>query len=839
MKHALLVVGCTAMLASALAADRHATVPQPSAPTSNDNKTASASIQRAILDRYCVVCHNTRSMAAGLEPARKLTLDQLDLTHVGENAQVWEKVVRRLRAGMMPPSGARRPDAATRDALVEWLENELDRSAVTHVPPPGLHRLNRTEYANVIRDLLALNVDAAKFLPPDDSTHGFDNMAGTLGMSPALLEAYMSAAGKVSRLAVGDVTAQTQTVYRVPEDTSQDYHIEGLPFGTRGGILIKHEVPADGWYVFKVFPVNLGNMDNNRAFGEVTGEKLEVLVDGEQVHLFDWDKELGRGPAVHGGAEARVWLTAGLHSMGVTFVATNYAPGNDLNRHFLRATLETGGLPGFTFYPHVGKVRIDGPFEPAGAGNTPSRQKIFVCRPSGTGAERDCARRIVSTLARRAFRRPATDQDVASLMEFYQQGRQDGSFDRGIEMALRRLLADPEFIYRKEAEPAGMAPGTRYRISDLELASRLSFFLWSSMPDDTLIDLASREKLRDPAILERQVRRMLTDPRSEALVTNFAGQWLNLRGLQSQVPVPFLFPDFDDNLREAMRRETELFFDSIVREDRSIIDLLTADHTFVNERLARHYGIPNIYGSQFRRVALGNQFDMRRGLLGKAALLAVSSQPGRTSPVQRGKWFLQTFLGVSPPDPPPNVPDLKPKKHDATGNVKDPTMREQMEAHRAVEPCASCHKIMDPIGFSLENFDAVGAWRTDEGGTPIDASGQLVDGTRLDGPASLRQALLHYSDQYVRTVIEKLLTYAIGRGVEYFDMPVVRSIVRNAAPGNYRFSSLVIGIVKSAPFQMNMKAEPDGQRPQGRKGSGHDDDAMMRDPGSAEAGHNR
>jgi hypothetical protein len=807
MKNELLVAGWTATVAVALVVGSQAAGLQSSAQNFSDTRTPSASTERAVLDRYCVTCHNTRSKAAGLESGRKLTLDQLDLAHVGEHADVWEKVVRKLRAGMMPPSGARRPDPAARDALVTWLEDELDRNATPSLPPPGLHRLNRTEYANVIRDLLAFDVDAARFLPADDSTHGFDNMAGTLVMTPALLEAYMSAAGKISRLALGDVTGQTQTVYRVPEDTSQDYHIEGLPFGTRGGLRIEHEFPADGWYVFKVFPVNLGNMDNNRAFGEVTGEKLEVLVDGERVHVFDWDKELGRGPAVHGGANARVSMKAGPHTVGVTFLATNYAPGQDLNRHFLRATLETGGLPGFTFFPHVGKVRIDGPFEPAGPGDTASRRRIFVCRPMRASEEPACARRIVSTLARRALRRPATDRDVATLMDFYQQGRQDGDFDRGIEMALRRLLVDPEFIYRKEAEPASAAPGTPYRIRDLELASRLSFFLWSSIPDDELIELASREQLRDPDVLERQVRRMLADSRSEALVANITGQWLNLRALQTQVPVPFLFPDFDDSLREAMRRETELFFDSIVREDRSIIDLLTADYTFVNERLARHYGIPNIYGSQFRRVALGPQLDMRRGLLGKAALMTVSSQPGRTSPVQRGKWFLQTFLGVSPPDPPPNVPDLKPKKNDATGNAKDPTLRQQMEAHRAVEPCASCHKIMDPIGFSLENFDAVGAWRTEDGGSAIDVSGRLVDGTPLDGPASLRQALLRYADQYVRTVTEKLLTYAMGRGVEYYDMPVVRSIVRDARPANYRFSSLVTGIVRSPPFQMNVKAE--------------------------------
>jgi mono/diheme cytochrome c family protein len=776
----------------------------------------SAAAERALLDQYCVVCHNQKAKAAGLEPARQLTLDNLDAAHVEKDAEVWERVVRKLRAGMMPPSGLPRPNPAKYEAVIAWIETELDRHAVAHLPPPGLHRLNRTEYGNAIRDLLALEVDPAKFLPSDDSTRGFDNIAGALALSPALLEGYATAAAKISRLAVGDVTEPSLSTYRVPSDTSQDYYIEGLPFGTRGGLVARHEFPADGDYVFKVFPINKGLMDNNMSFGEITGEKLELLVDGERVHVYDWDKDLARGSAVHGGtADVHFPVKAGLHTVGITFLATQLAPGNDLNQHFLRSTIETGGLPGFKFYPHVGKLEILGPLKPTGAGDSPSRRLIFQCHAADAADlskhEADCARQIVNTLARRAFRRPVTNDDTEMLMGFYQQGRggngaetEGGTFDTGIERALQRILADPEFVFRKEAEPANLAAGKTWRISDLELASRLSFFLWSSIPDDELIALAGRHKLHDPAELEREVKRMLADPRSEALVTNFTGQWLNLRALQAWAPTPLLYPDFDDNLRLAMRQETELFFGSIVHEDRSALDLLNAGYTFVNERLAKHYGIAHVYGSNFRRVSLPPELDARRGLLGQASLLTISSQPQRTSPVGRGKTIMQIFLGVSPPEMPANVViDLK-----ATGNVHgagQPSMRQQMEMHRKKEPCASCHKIMDPIGFAMENFDAVGHWRTLDGDTPVDAKGVLVDGSRLDGVKDMRAALLRYSPQFVRVIAEKLLIYGLGRGTEYYDMPLVRSIVHGAERNNYRFSSLVLGVVKSDAFQMNQK----------------------------------
>jgi cytochrome c5 len=765
---------------------------------------ADAATERALVDRYCVVCHNAKLKTANL------LLDELDLGHLAAHAEIGEKIIRKLRAGMMPPTGMRRPDPAALESLIRWMENELDRAAVTHEPPPGLHRLNRTEYANAIRDLLGLEVDATKFLPADDSTRGFDNIAGALTMSPALMEAYLSAAGKISRLATGDVTAPTQAVFEVPADTAQNYHIDGLPFGTRGGILIKYEFPADGEYSFRVKGVT-GYFQ--AVLGGITGEQLEVTVDGERVKLFDWDKEISSTTG-NGRATPRIPIKAGLRTVGVTFLATNDVPGSELNKPFQRTMNTPGSIPGFLFYPHVGQVWIEGPYNAQGAGDTASRRKIFVCHPASSRDEGACAHTIISTLAKHAFRRPATAADVESLTEFYLAGRSEGgSFDEGIEAALQRMLADPEFIYRGEREPAGLAAGKSYRISDLALASRLSFFLWSSIPDDELIDVAAQGKLKDPAVLEQQVRRMLADPRSDALVSNFTGQWLGVRSLKTSERVVNVFPDFDDNLRNAFQRETELFFASIVHEDRGVLDLLTADYTFVNERLAKHYGIPSIYGPQFRRVTLPAELEMRRGLLGKGALLTVTSAAARTSPVTRGKWFLQTFLGVSPPDPPPNVPAIKEKPADTTGNAKAPTMRETMEAHHTNPACATCHRIFEPIGLALENFDAAGAWRTQDEASPIDATGVLVDGTKVDGVASLRDVLVRYSDQFVRVVTEKLLTYALGRGVEYEDMPLVRSIVRDSAPGKYRFSSLVLGIVKSPAFQTNTKAaDRDQQR---------------------------
>lgn len=762
-----------------------------------------AATERAALNQYCVTCHNEKLKKTGFRAAQVLTLDTVDTANVEQNAEIWEKVVHKTRAGMMPPSGLPRPEPAKFEAMISYLESELDKHAVANIPPPGLHRLNRTEYKNAIRDLLDVDIDPAKYLPTDDSSRGFDNVAAALSISPALLEGYTAAAGKISRIALGQVSAAALTTYRVPSDTSQDYHIDGLPFGTRGGLVAKHLFPADGDYVFKVFPINKGLMDNNSAFGDIPGEKLELLVDGVRVKLYDWDKEVARGAAIHNGtADVHVHVTAGPHTVGVTFLATQLAPGNDLDQHFLRDTLETGGLPGFRFYPHVGKLDIIGPYKAEGAANSPSREKIFICHPANTSEETACAKKIIDKLARAAYRRPITAQDTETLMSFYQSGRNQGSFDQGIQNALQRVLADPEFVFRKETQPENIKVGQKYRITDLELASRLSFFLWSSIPDDELITVASQNKLHEPAVLGKEVRRMLADPKADALVGNFASQWLVLRSLQPLEPPAALYPDFDDNLRAAMLKEMNLFVGSIVHEDRSVIDLLNANYTFVNERLAKHYGIPNVYGSNFRRIELPADFEMRRGLLGKGAVETLTGYASARATV-RGKMIMEIFLGISPPSPPPNVPTLPVSKDDAHGGR--PTMREQMEMHRKNEPCASCHKIMDPIGLSMENFDAIGHWRTTDDGKPIDANGQLVDGSKLDGVDGLRTALVRYSPEFVRVIADKLMTYGLGRGTEYYDMPMVRSIVRQAARDNYRFSSFVLGVVNSEPFQMNMK----------------------------------
>jgi hypothetical protein len=765
-------------------------------------QTAPPSSQRAYLDQYCVGCHNQRAKTAGL------TLDALSVDKVAGSPEVWEKVVRKLRAGMMPPAGARRPDGPTTQAFTSWLESELDRAATSHLNPgaPVLHRLNRTEYANAIRDLLALEIDATSLLPPDDSSYGFDNIASGLGLSPALMERYLAAAGKISRMALGDTSiVPSEKTYAAPNDLTQNYHLEGLPFGTRGGMLVRHHFPVDGEYRISVV-LSRGGGGVFAGAGNIRGEQLEISVNGVRARLFDLsgqaqgEDEDSAGP----GLQVRVQVKAGLQSIGVTFVAKNYAPVEDTMQPYLRSM-----LPGavWTVLPHVGSVTIAGPHQQSGVGDTPSRRRIIVCRPAGLQQEPACARDIVSTLARRAYRRPVTSEDMKDLMGFYESGRKKGSFDDGIEMALRRILASPEFMFRFEHDP--LKPGEIYRLSDLELASRLSFFLWSSVPDDELLQQATQGKLKDPAVLERQVRRMLADPRSSELISNFAGQWLYLRNLASIAPAFEEFPDFDDNLRQAFARETEMLFESIVREDRNVIDLLNADYTFVNERLARHYGIPNVYGSHFRRVTLAAD-SPRRGVLGQGSILLVTSLATRTSPVLRGKWILENILGTPPPEPPPNVPalkeNIKPTDRSAEA-VEFLSVRERMEQHRTNATCVSCHKMMDPIGFALENFDAIGQWRTHDGRRPIDASGELVDGTKIDGPGNLRQALLRYSDQFVRTVAEKLLTYALGRGVEHYDMPVVRSIVREAAGNNYRFSSLIMGIVKSPPFQMKVQIQ--------------------------------
>jgi mono/diheme cytochrome c family protein len=726
---------------------------------------------QAIVDRYCATCHNERTKAGNL------LLTQFTADQPEHAAQVWEKVVRKVRTGMMPPAGAPRPDRATLEAFTTQLESRLDRAAQAHPNPgaPVLHRLNQAEYANAVRDLLDLPVDAATLLPGDDSSEGFDNVATVLSVSPALMQAYVSAAAKISRLAVGDMTTSPGiTTYTAPRGFSQTEHREGLPLGTRGGIMVRHVFPLDADYEFRIARSGAGF--GLPAVG--ADEALEITLNGERLRLLD--RTIPR--------DLILKIPAGPQTIGVAIVRQRNARGVD----DLFSELATSA--------GVQSLTINGPLEPTGPGDTPSRRRLFVCSPATAAAEAPCARRILTQLARRAFRRPvpATDPALATLMEFYESGRKLRGFDTGIQYALARVLADPQFLFRFEREPAAVANGAVYRVSDVELASRLSFFLWSSSPDDTLLEVAGAGRLREPVVLEQQMRRMLADPRARALVDNFAGQWLLLRQLDTVAPDT---KQFDGNLRHAFKRETELLFETIVRDDRSVLDLIDADYTFVDERLARHYGIPNVRGSRFRRVTLDG--DTRRGLLGHGSLLTVTSVGNRTSPVKRGKWILENLLGAPVPSPPPGV---EVNLEEKTGPGTAPTsLRQRLEQHRANPACASCHAVMDPIGFSLENFDLVGEWRESDGGTPVNTAARLTDGTVLNGPASLRQALLARRESVVSTATEKLLTYALGRPVEAFDMPAVRRVVRDAARQQYRFSALVLGIVKSVPFQQKRK----------------------------------
>ena len=765
---------------------------------------AEAAAARAILDQYCVTCHSDRLETGGL------TLETVDLTDASASAERLEKVIQKLRLGAMPPFGMPRPDEATYTGLAAWLETELDRAAAAH-PNAGrtetLHRLNRAEYENVIRDLLHIEgLDFSVMLPTDDASYGFDNIAGILGMSPTHLERYMTAARNISRAAVGDVTMPPSgETYMIPPDLSQDERLEHLPFGTRGGTLLRRYFPVDGEYVIR-FQAHTGT-----GISEEEPNYIELAVDGERVFF----EEMAQKPVAHTGNasdvvastdwEVRTPIKAGLREIAVTFVQTTSAQAEDFLRPYLRPPgissfrlTRMGGYSG----PYVAQVSYTGPFNVTGVGDTPSRQRIFVCRPANPAEELPCARQILSTLTRRAYRRPVTEADLAPLLGFYAAGREQAGFDQGIQLALERLLASPEFLFRIERDPQEVAPHTAYRVSSLELASRLSFFLWSSIPDAELLEVASRGALQDPGVLAHQVRRMLADPRAEALVTNFAGQWLRLRNVPGTSPDTRLFMDFDEALRRAFRRETELFFGSIMREDRNVLDLLDADYTFVNERLARHYGIPNVYGSRFRRVTLAN--ENRRGLLGHGSILTVTSQANRTSPVVRGKFILDNLLGAPPPPPPPNVPLLEETQVNGT-------LRQRMEQHRSNPVCASCHKTIDPMGSPLENFDAVGAWRTEDAGVPVDAAGSMPDGSTFEGMAGLRTVLRgRASGLFVTILTERLLTYALGRGVEYYDAPALRAITGDAARDQYRFSSLILGIVNSVPFQMR-QSDPSGK----------------------------
>ena len=796
MKNRLLIVG--ALWLGAVTG----VFPQSAGSGATNPAAPPVSAPRDVIATYCTSCHNQRLKTAGL------TLDSINVDDVAGSAEIWEKVVRKVRGGLMPPAGARQPDAPTRDAFVTSIEAELDRAWAAHPNPgrPLLRRLNRAEYANAVRDLVALDVDVAALLPPDDSAYGFDNISDALNVSPSLQERYLAAAEKIGELAIGDPEAGTLSdTYHVRGDVSQNQHLDGMPLGTLGGTRVTHFFPRDGEYVIQTRLFRT-NFDNPR--GIEYPHEFELTLDGERVHhatiggaadlsaAFALPKETA--DAIDERLAVRIRVRAGPHDVVAAFIGS--APTMDATklRPFLKSAFDTLDWTG---RPHVRTVTVTGPFNATGPGDTPARRRIFTCRPAGSSNEESCARQIVATLARRAFRAPVNETDMQPLLAFYRSGRQEGSFDLGIERALQLILASPKFVFRAERDPAELKPGSVHRVSDVELASRLSFFLWSSIPDDELLAEANAGRLKDPSVLERQTRRMLADPKAQALVSNFAGQWLHLRNLRNAQPHADDFPDFDDNLRHAFQRETELLFESVMREDRSVVDLLRADYTFVNERLARHYGIPNVYGSQFRRVPVTD--DARKGLLGHGSLLTLTSHATRTSPVLRGKFVLENILGTPPPPPPPDVPTLKENEK----GQKPKTVREQMAEHRANPTCASCHKIMDPIGFALDNFDAVGAWRTEDAGAPIDASGELTDGTRIDGVVSLRKAILARPDLFAGTMTEKLLVYALGRGLDDHDMPVVRAILRTAAAHDYRFSSLILGVVGSVPFQMRMKME--------------------------------
>lgn len=762
---------------------------EPSAAPASGKEPASERGFQQFIASSCLECHDKATRTAGL------ALDELIAEVIDRNSEAWEKVVRQLTARQMPPKGEARPTESDYDAGVAWLESSLDAAAALRANPgrtDTFRRLNRTEYQNAIRDLLALDVDVVPLLPPDESSQGFDNVTVT-DLSPTLLSRYLSAAQKISRLAIGKAPpTPREEIFRMRADVTQDVHLDGLPIGTRGGMAIPYSFPQDGDYEVQV---RLMRDRNDEVEGLHEPHELEILLDRERVERFTV-KPPAKGESnqsLDRNLKTRLKATAGPHQIGVAFLAKPVS------------LLETTRQPlnvHFNFYRHprlgpaVYQVSILGPFNASGAGDTPSRRQIFICTHTLPGEEADCAKRILANLARRAFRRPVTDEDLKPLLEFYEQGHAEGGFEAGIELALSSLLVNPQFLFRIERDPPGLAPGTAYRIEGLELASRLSFFLWSSIPDDELLDLAASGELNQPEVLDRQVRRMLADPRSRSLVSNFAGQWLHLRNLEAAVPDMRLFPDFDDNLRQAMRQETELCFESVLREDRSVQGLLKADHTYLNQRLAKHYGIPHVHGSRFRRVALDGE-SQRGGLLRQGSILTVTSYATRTSPVIRGKWVLENLLGMPPPPPPDSVPALKDNTVASALSV-----RERLAEHRANAACASCHNLMDPVGLSLENFDAVGRWRTIEEGRPIDASGGLSGGSEFMGVAGLEKALLDRPELFVRTLTEKLLTFALGRGIEHYDAPAIRKIVRDAKDENYRFSQLILGIVKSTPFQM-------------------------------------
>jgi len=755
--------------------------------------------QQALVSKYCTGCHNDKSKAGGF------SWTTIDLADPAQNAQQSEKVIRKLKAGMMPPAGRPRPDRASINTFVAALETATDHAATAHpyAGAPELHRLNRTEYHNSIKDLLALDVDVSSLLPPDEAGRGFDNIADALTVSPALVQGYVRAASKISREAVGDTAVTpSMAMFTVPKVVNQMRHVDGAPWGTRGGVSVMHNFPVDGEYTFKLkfYYDYLESLFGQNLPANLQGQEIEVSIDGARAAIFKIDPSIPETKNTL--TTAPVKISAGPHRVSAAFLAKFDGPTEDQFRQVEQSMIDiSAGVPGLIALPHLQTLTIAGPYTVAGVSETPSRQKIFTCIPASASDEQPCAEKIVATLARQAYRRPLTDADTEYLMNYYDEGRKNGSFENGIQMAVQAIISSPKFVFRFENNPSTIAPGKNYRLSDLELASRLAYFLWSSLPDNQLLTLASQGRLNDPVVLDREVRRMLADSRSSALVDNFAVQWLRLQSVKEADPDGLLFPNFSRNLGQSMTRETKLLFDKVMREDRNVVDMLTANYTFVDEVLAKHYGIPNVMGTSFRRVPVSD--PNRYGLLGHASFLTLTSLANRTSPVQRGKYVMEVLLGVSPPAPPPNVPPLM----ENVNNERQLSVRERLEMHRKVEPCASCHKMMDPIGMALENFDAVGVWRVNDSGYRVDPSGQLYDGTKLDGPVSLRNAILDHTDAYISNFTEKLLAYGLGRLLDYQDMPAVRAIVHDAAKNNYRFSWFVIGIVKSVPFQMRRADE--------------------------------
>jgi hypothetical protein len=773
----------------------------PRAAVSHVPAVMSADAQNKLVSGNCATCHDDDGKSGGL------SLEDFDAAKIDQRAEIAEKMIRKLRAGMMPPPSVKdRPSNDTLQAFATALETRIDAAAALH-PNPGrraFQRLNRAEYARSVHDLLDIDVDVNAFLPPDTISHGFDNIADAQSFSPTLMEGYLRAASKISSIALGDKAATpAEATYKVPRTESQKDHVDGAPWGTRGGLSVVHNFPADGDYVFRIL---LHGVPTGQLYGSTTrGEQLEVSINGERAALLDINYRMTEtdknGLNV---STPRIHVSAGPQRISAAFLQRFEGPVDDLIApiDYTLADTQIGDGYGITTLPHIRDFSITGPFKVTGISNTPGRRKVFTCRPTTAEEEAPCAAQILRRIASQAYRQPTTSGDIEPLMKFYEQGRKDGGdFESGIKLALQAILASPRFLFRLEEAPATARAGQNYRLNDLDLASRLSFFLWDAAPDAELLKAASGGALRAPGVLEKQVRRMLADPRSDALSTRFAAQWLRLQDVDKIRPDALLYPKYDNRLAESFKRETELFFNSVVQEDRNLLDLLTADYTFVNERAARHYGIPNVTGDSFRKVQLGPGFDYRRGLLGQGSILMLTSVADRTSPVQRGKWIMEVMLGSPPPPPPPNVPTLDETKAVAAGG-RTLSVRERMEEHRKNPACNSCHRVIDPLGLALENFDVTGQWRIRDNMVPVDASGTLYDGTEMHGPAGLRQALVNHSESFVRNFTENLMAYALGRRVEYYDEPTVRAIVKKARERDYRLSEFVFGIVNSPAFQM-------------------------------------